>query len=297
VPDLPQQLWKSHHGAVKREWLLARGLTSRQIDHALRNGRLHRAHTGVYAVGRPLATPTEHANAAVLACGERSALAMLSALALWGLPGPGWPATPVVLLAGAQRLRPGIEIHRSRTLLRRDIRHVLGIRITSPARTLLDCAPLLSDQQLRRAVNAGLRRHLVTRAALADVAARNPQHRGAKLLRPFAAERGADTRSPLEDDFQTFCRDHGVPVPQVNVHPAGYEVDAYFAAERLIVELDGYDFHSDRRTFESDRERDAHHLALGIATVRLTWERIHQHPGREAARLHAILAARRQRAA
>ena len=54
---------------------------------------------------------------------------------------------------------------------------------------------------------------------------------------------------------------------------SGFEVDAYFPDARLIVELDGYDYHQDRHNFEQDRERDAHHLTQGIATYRLTWKR------------------------
>jgi very-short-patch-repair endonuclease len=72
-----------------------------------------------------------------------------------------------------------------------------------------------------------------------------------------------------------------------------YTVDALFAAEKLIVELDGYEFHSDRAAFESDRDRDADTLAAGFATVRITWYRIHETAVREAARLHRILAGRR----
>ena len=66
-------------------------------------------------------------------------------------------------------------------------------------------------------------------------------------------------------------------------------MDALFPAERLIVELDGYDFHGSRDAFESDRDRDATTLAGGFQTVRITWERLQQHPDKEAARMHAIL--------
>ena len=62
--------------------------------------------------------------------------------------------------------------------------------------------------------------------------------------------------------------------------------------ERVIVELDGWDFHNDRRTFEADRSRDADTLVAGFVTIRITWERLHEHPCREAARLRRILASR-----
>ena len=37
----------------------------------------------------------------------------------------------------------------------------------------------------------------------------------------------------------------------------GRVVDAFFRAERVIVEIDSYEFHSDKPTFELDGEKDA----------------------------------------
>ena len=69
----------------------------------------------------------------------------------------------------------------------------------------------------------------------------------------------------------------------------GYEVDAYFAQAQLIVELDSWEFHQDRAAFERDRERDVDHLAAGLRTARITWERLVESPAQEAQRLAAIL--------
>jgi very-short-patch-repair endonuclease len=77
----------------------------------------------------------------------------------------------------------------------------------------------------------------------------------------------------------------------------GYTVDALFPTEKLIVELDSHEFHDDAIAFETDRERDAETLAHGFVTVRITWERIHSTPEREAARLRTILAQRARSAA
>jgi very-short-patch-repair endonuclease len=74
----------------------------------------------------------------------------------------------------------------------------------------------------------------------------------------------------------------------------GYVVDALFVEERLIVELDSWEFHKDPIAFQTDRERDAETLAHGFGTLRITWERIEQAPSREAPRLGKILAQRRQ---
>jgi very-short-patch-repair endonuclease len=75
----------------------------------------------------------------------------------------------------------------------------------------------------------------------------------------------------------------------VNADDAGHEVDTSFPPQRLAVELDGWDTHSTRSQFESDRDRDADVLAVGIPTVRVTWTRLAFAPAREAARLQAIL--------
>jgi very-short-patch-repair endonuclease len=73
----------------------------------------------------------------------------------------------------------------------------------------------------------------------------------------------------------------------------GRVVDAFFRAERVIVEIDSYEFHSDKPTFELDREKDAEAAAEGLMTVRLTDERMKVDPAREADRLRGILDARR----
>jgi very-short-patch-repair endonuclease len=67
---------------------------------------------------------------------------------------------------------------------------------------------------------------------------------------------------------------------------AGHEVDALFPEQKVIVELDSWEFHQDRSSFESDRDRDADTLAAGHLTVRITWGRMTTN---EAARLHEIL--------
>lgn len=115
-------------------------------------------------------------------------------------------------------------------------------------------------------------------------------HPGAKLLRPFVSLTDGPTRSQFEDRFLTFCERFGFPRPQVNVRVAGHLVDALFAAQRLIAELDSWDFHSGRPPFETDRDRDGDALAAGVRTLRITWDRLIGAPETEASRLRAILA-------
>jgi hypothetical protein len=154
---------------------------------------------------------------------------------------------------------------------------------------VLDLVPRLAKKQLTRLVNDARRDGHLRLDALNDILDRNPLHPGTKLLREFAEQTTNPTNSGFEDDFLAFTETYGLPTPLINATVNGYEVDAYFPENNLIVECDGYDYHKDRAAFESDRERDAHHLAHGTPTVRLTRERLKHTPDREATRLTTIL--------
>ncbi len=160
---------------------------------------------------------------------------------------------------------------------------------------MLDCAPSLSDRRLARIVADGRRAGRLRLGELAAVGKRFPYHPGCAPVAPLLQRMdGAPTRSELEDAFLKFCERFDLPRPRVNVIVCGYGVDALFASERVIVELDGWDFHQDRDAFERDRRRDADTLAGGFATVRITWERMSGSPDEEAERLQAILERRRR---
>jgi Transcriptional regulator, AbiEi antitoxin len=267
------ELAHRQHGNITRQQLLGLGLGAEAIKHRARSGDFHRVHLGVYAVGRPPKSPLERAAAAVLACGPTASLSHGSAMVLWGV-WKYWEA-PEVTVTRDRRPR-GIRVHHTRSLERHEIRTHYGIRVTSLARALADIAPRLDKRQLTRAVNDGLLTPYLQR----DELARYPR------LASFAATSDGPTRSRLEDDFLEFCERHGLPRPHTNTKVLGREVDAYFPDHRLIVELDGWRFHRERASFESDRERDAHALANGIATVRITSKRLTEP---EAERLRAIL--------
>jgi hypothetical protein len=225
----------------------------------------------VYGVGRPATTALERASAAVLACGERAALSHHAALALWGLAKWSW----VMEVTVPRRRRPsGVKVHTSGGLIGRDIRTHQGIRVTSPARTILDCAPGLTDKALTRAVNDGRRTVGLRPHHLADVIERFPNHPGARRLNPFVDAKGGPTRSEWEDAFPAFCKQFELPEPVMSTWVAGYEADALFPDEKIVIELDSWEFHSDRQAFESDRDRDVDRLVAGFVTVRITWERI-----------------------
>jgi very-short-patch-repair endonuclease len=275
------------YGHVTRAQLLELGLTKAAIDARVRRAPLVSIHAGVYAIGPRRDDPLARAAAAVLACGPGAALSHSSAASLWEIT-KRWHF-PLEVTHQRQRERPGIRTHTCRVLRRSDICVHLGIRVTSPARTVLDIAPMTPEKALRRAVNDLRHRGQLHLGTLAELLDRCPKHPGVTVLRPYLEHPAGPTRSEFEDAFLAFAARHHLPQPQVNVKLNGYLVDALFPDQMLIVELDGWEFHSDRTAFETDRERDAVALEAGYATVRITWERLNGVARTEAARLRRIL--------
>jgi very-short-patch-repair endonuclease len=60
----------------------------------------------------------------------------------------------------------------------------------------------------------------------------------------------------------------------MNVMVRGFEVDALWERERLIVEIDGFAFHSSPTAFERDRRRDGILAAAGFRVLRVTWRQL-----------------------
>ncbi len=286
-------LARRQRGYVKREQLLALGETRNAIYHAVSRGRLIPDHAGVYALGHLPTLPQDRAYGALLACGPGAVLSHGTAAVVWGIY--RWWDMPFELTVPGRRSRPGIRIHRA-ALAPADKTKQLGLPVTSPARTVLDMAPRLSDKAPTRAVN-DLRRGYMSLEDLGEVLDRCQRHGGAERLRPFVQTPKGPTRSEFEDAFQALRERYDLPEAWVNAKVAGFEVDVYFPLERVVVELDGWDYHSSRERFINDRDRDTTLLALGIVTVRVTWERLELQSPREAQRLIKILENRRSDAA
>ena len=279
------------NGNITRRQLLGLGLDDDAMRYRVKIGRLFRVYPGVYSVGRPPVTPYERASAAVLGGGPGAVLSHRSAMTLWGF-WRHWD-TPFEITVVRNSRPNGIRVHRSTTLHRRDVTTHMGIRATSPARTVLDVSPRQTDRALKRMVNNALNSQWLTEDQLADTLGLHPTLPGATRIATLIGLDGTPTRSHWEDDFPAFCADHGLPAPVMGAPIAGYLVDALFPAEKVIVELDSWPFHKGKIAFETDRERDAETLAKGFVTVRVTGERLDERPQHEATRLHAILRARR----
>jgi putative AbiEi antitoxin of type IV toxin-antitoxin system len=254
------------HGHVTRRQLLGLGVGGGAITHRIAAGDLVVVHAGVYAIGYRRVEPVARAMAAVLACGAGAVLSHDSAAALWGLR--RWREIPEVTARGHRR-RPGIHTHRSRTLEADDVRVQLNVPTTSAARAIADIAARLSDKQLTRATQNARRAGHIKPTDLHKLLLRCP--RLGDLVDPAQNP----TRSGLEDTLIPWLDKHGLPHPEINAMINGHEVDALYEKEKVILELDSWEFHQDYPTWVSDRDRDGENLARGgYRTIRIIPERL-----------------------
>ena len=156
-------------GRVARRQLLAAGISSSTIAWYVERGRLHPRLRGVFVYGHRAPIELGDETLALLAVRDGAALSHVSAAALWGLIGPEAGPVHVVVGAGRSARASRVLVHRSTTLIPKDIRIHQGLPVTSPARALLDSAPLLSDRRLELAYDRALVDKLARRAQITDV--------------------------------------------------------------------------------------------------------------------------------
>jgi very-short-patch-repair endonuclease len=279
------------YGVITRQQLLACGVSSSMIDVRLRRFWLHRLHRGAYAVGHTAPTPLQREMAAVLAAGRDAVLSHESAGYLWGLLDEPEGAAHVTLLARGCK-RPGIASHHTRYLPQADRTVRWGIPVTTPARTVIDLAETLPEHDLEQMLAEARVMSLLNERQVRRALARARGRRGAGRLRAILnrAHGPALTRSQAEQRFLALVRAAQLPEPRVNTVVGGWEVDFCWPVDRLVVEIDGFTFHSSRRSFERDRARDAALAAQGFRVIRVTWRQLVDAPEAVIARLASALA-------
>jgi Protein of unknown function (DUF559)/Transcriptional regulator, AbiEi antitoxin len=278
------ELGRRQHGVVSRAQLRALGLSRAEIDGRVRRKVLHRVHRGVYAVGHLGLTRNGHFMAAVLACGEGAALSHFSAAVLWGILEGG--GQDIHVTAEGDRRCRGVVVHQA-PLQGERVRH-LGIVVTTPARTIVDLADVVSRRRvLERAIDEADYLRLDWKGAA-------PRHgrRGYGLLSSvLAAHEPGTTRtlSELEEIFLAFCDGWGIPRPEVNVVIEGYLCDFVWREQRVIVETDGSQAHGTHRARERDPIRDADLQIADWRVIRITSVRLYRQPEAVADQLRRLL--------
>ena len=158
------------YGVVTTDQLAAAGLSGTQLTRRVAGGWLVRRHVGIYRLG-VFGGPFEEEMAALLACGPRSALGRWSSIAVYGL-GPRPSQVHVVFDGNRGGRRAGVRAYRTSLLPASDVVVRHGLRVTTPARTLLDLAAEAPRDTLERLIEEVQVQGLATTAELLAVAAR-----------------------------------------------------------------------------------------------------------------------------
>jgi hypothetical protein len=267
------------HGLVTTAQLVACGLTSSAITYRVRAGRLHRVHRHVYALGHASLSREARWHAAVLAVGPDAALSHLDAAVLWNIWKWSTGERVSVVAAGKHLSIRGLDVHSSRSLIRRDVQLREGIRVTTVARTALDLGDVLSKWRLANVLHEAEFRRRLNRRSCQDVIRRNRGRHAVTVLRAAIAlnETGSvGAKSELEESYADALELAGLAV-RLNAHlPVEgdeIEVDFHWPEARLVVEVDGSP-HARTRTKREDRAKE-------ILLRDASWEVARFGPGQE----------------
>lgn len=269
-------------GLINLTQALAAGCTRSAIKRRLASGRWQRVLPHVFRIAGAPDSWQQRAMAACLWCGGDVGLSQVAAARLWGFD--GFSSAPVELSCASNRRSDGLgfRTHRVDRFLVPDLTVVEGIPVTSVRRTLLDLAGV-KHRRTEGALDESLRRDLTSLGQIWLLYEENwtRGRRGIAILRELLITRTRDvapSESELERLLLGIVDEFALPRP-VNQHPIvlpseTVRVDFSYPDARLVIETDGYAFHSDRESFDDDRERDAELQALGWRVLRFTWAQL-----------------------
>jgi very-short-patch-repair endonuclease len=274
--------------------LYAAGLSDEAIEYRVSQGRLQRLWTGVYLVGSAPPPPLSLAYGAVASCAGDAYVGRY-----WGAFVLGFGAEPslpvnVLVIRGSRRGRPeAVKPYRSTTLEARDLGSCEGIKVTSPARTILDCAETATLPQLEALVAAAHAKNAVTYAQLEDVLGRAGRRRAAARLRAVLTDTsGGMTLSEAERILRRLLKQAGLAQPLTNYAIGRYRADFCWPQFKLIVEFDSWAHHGHRQGFRHDRRRNSHLTAKGWSVLPVTDEMLRREPFRVVALITEALTRR-----
>jgi very-short-patch-repair endonuclease len=245
------ELATTQHGRLTVAQLRNCGVGRGAIEKAVRSGRLHRVHEGVYALGHVAPSLAGDHMAAVLRCGPLAALGGWSAATHLGLQHrPVWPIE-VISPSGRGRGVRGIAVSRA-PLGDADRVVIEGVPVVSVARVLSDLSRRASELEIRALIREAQYQRIFDLGAALTANKRHPS----RLLSAILADL-TPTESPLEDLFRQriLRRFPQIPEPDVQTRFPGARVDFRWARARLTVEIDG-SHHANPLTRQQDIARD-----------------------------------------
>ncbi len=285
------QIAAHQRGRVAHGQLLAAGIPNRTIYRLVASGHLYREHRGVYAVGHTAPAPLADETAALLACGEHAVLSHYTAARIHRLIPHGDGRVDVTIRGRHGPSPAGVNVHRTKTLNQSEVAVVERLPVTSAARTVFDLAATADMATAERAVEEALTQKKVSEHLLRVRAASLRGRRGAtRVIAILDAYREPGiTKSEAERRFRALLRAAQLPEPLSNFPFQGYSLDFYWPDLGVVVEVQGYKFHSSRKKFERDTRKAATLAAAGLRVSYVTWLQMENEPFAVVARIAQAL--------
>lgn len=271
VPDVLRRL-----GGHARTGQLREQVTRAELTAAIRTGGVIRVERGRYAL--PELPPDR-----LVAIRARGVLSHVTAAQFWGLPLLFPPDLVHVSVPHGSRPRPvgGVRYHWC-TLPPDDVVD----DVTSPLRTVLDCAVVMPFREALAIADSALRSDLVGEDDLLAQAVRRLGP-GTVRCRQVALEADGDAANPFESALRAALLEADLPgfVTQVEILTQGprARVDLADPALKLVVEGDSFGFHGTRAAFARDCRRYDELVRAGWTVLRFSWEQVMFEPDRVAA--------------
>jgi len=229
------------------------GLSRRSVRTLAERGHIARVRPRVYRLAGTEVSWEQTLLSAVLSIGGPALASHSSAARLWAFA--YLPETRIEISTGRDRRAEtdGVVLHRSRCLDESEAARRDGIACTSFERTLCDCSTLLSDFQLGRTLDDGLRRGVASIARVGECARRLESGPGRHMstIRALLATRHADFKpggSASERRVLDVLRTASLPEPEqqhiVRVDGRRFELDFAWPELRVFVEYYGLAVHS-----------------------------------------------------
>lgn len=280
-------------GPFTRSQALQADYTPTAIRSRLRSGRWVALRSGVYAdreLLRHCGARASHgvkAAAAVLALrAEHTAASHRSAAFLQGLDLLSWPSGVTLTRPpgdGSHADEPGLHVHRAQ-LPRHHVVRRYGIVMTSPARTVVDLARVLSFRGAAVAADSATRAAPTVReeceSVLRDCSNWPWIHSAARVV----AFIDPSAESALESLARVLFAEAALPAPLTQVvlgdewGPIG-RVDFYWPEYGVVVEVDGMrKYREEPYALVAEKQRQERLENAGYIVRRLTWHDVMRFP-------------------
>lgn len=228
-----------------------------------------------------------------LKCGEPVALCLGTAAKEFGFDTEDVSDLHVLNPRGS-RLRDdsGLTVHRRDGVPLTSMR---GRPLSAPSWTAVEVARSLRRPRALGTLDAALRSGTCTAADLLIAASQQAGRRGIVTVRELIPLARPGAESPMESEARLVMHDGGLPEPVLQYEIIDrdgrlWRVDFAWLEERVIVEYDGFDFHSSPDDLRRDRQKRAALEELGFRVISIVGDDVRRQPAAMVRRIGAALA-------